>query len=167
MFLQSLGSLLIRYHDFFDMHWFCSIPFSQFFYLRHIRSDEANFDKGVSEMSTFFLNQVFPSTIINRALNWVRPISRTSTLTPSLPSCNSDRVPLFLTYHPTRIHIQKIIRHHFCHLQQDATTRHIFPSLPLSAFHRDHSLQDTLVHSSFTLDNTPNSPMAPSHVTGE
>eukprot|EP00061_Rhincodon_typus_P000961 g13289.t1 len=73
-------------------------------------------------MSTFFLSLGFPSS-----LNQVRPISRTSALTPSLPSHNSDKVPLILTYHPTSIHIQKIIRCHFRHLQQDATTRRIFP----------------------------------------
>eukprot|EP00061_Rhincodon_typus_P014084 g40887.t1 len=49
----------------------------------------------------------------------------------------SDRVPLILTYHSTSIHIQKIIRRHFHHFQQDATTRYIFPSPPLSAFRRD------------------------------
>eukprot|EP00061_Rhincodon_typus_P012147 g37699.t1 len=39
------------------------------------------------------------------ALNRVRPISRSLALTLSLPSHNSDRVPLILTYHPTSIHI--------------------------------------------------------------
>eukprot|EP00061_Rhincodon_typus_P015105 g42601.t1 len=97
-------------------------------------------------MSTFFLNHGFPSTVVDRALNRVRPISRTSALNPSLPSRNSNGVPLVLTYHPTSIHIQKIIRRHFPHLQRDATTRHIFPSPPLSAFRRDRSLWDTLVH---------------------
>eukprot|EP00061_Rhincodon_typus_P000369 g11474.t1 len=82
-------------------------------------------------MSTFFLNRGFPSTIVGRALNQVRPISHTSALTPSLPSRNSDRVPFVLTYHLTSIHIQKINRCHFRHLQQDVTTRHIFPSPPL------------------------------------
>eukprot|EP00061_Rhincodon_typus_P011084 g35846.t1 len=47
-----------------------------------------------------------------------------------------DRVPFVLAYYPTNIHIQKIISHHFCHLQQDATTRHIFPSRPLPSFCR-------------------------------
>eukprot|EP00061_Rhincodon_typus_P006135 g26444.t1 len=99
--------------------------------LRCIWSVEANFNKGPSEMSTFFLNQGFPSSVVNRALNQVRPISGTSALTPSLPSRNCDRVPFILTYHPTSIHIQKTIRRHFHQLQRDATTRHIFPSLPL------------------------------------
>eukprot|EP00061_Rhincodon_typus_P001166 g13930.t1 len=106
-------------------------------------------------MSTFFLNQGFPSTVVNRALNLAQLISCTSALTPSLPTCNSDRVPLVLTYHPTSIYIRKIIRRYFHHPQQDATTRHIFSSLPLSTFHRDSSLWVTLVHSSFTPNTAP------------
>eukprot|EP00061_Rhincodon_typus_P011823 g37125.t1 len=89
---------------------------SQFLRLRRVCSDEANFDKGASEI---------------------------------------DRVPLILSYHPTSIHIQKIIRRHFRHIQQDATTRHIFPSLPLSAFRRDRSLRDSLVHTSITPNTSP------------
>eukprot|EP00061_Rhincodon_typus_P012265 g37892.t1 len=103
-----------------------SIPLSQFIHLHRIHSDEVNFDKRASEMSIFCLKQGFPGTIVNRALNLVRPISRTSALTPSLPSCNSDSVPFVLTCHPTSIHIQKIIRCHFRHLLRDAITTHIF-----------------------------------------
>eukprot|EP00061_Rhincodon_typus_P002055 g16491.t1 len=105
-------------------------------------------------MSTFFLNRGFPSTVVDRVLNQVQHISRTSTLTPSLPSCNSNRVPLLPTYHPTSIHIQKIISCHFRQLQQDATTRYIYPSPPSSNFRRDHPLWDTLSHFSFNA-NTP------------
>eukprot|EP00061_Rhincodon_typus_P007271 g28812.t1 len=104
--------------------------------------DEANFNKGASKKSTFFLNRGFPSSVVDRVLNQVRPISRTSTLTPSLPSRNSDKGPLILTYHRTNIHIQKIIRCHFHHLQQDATTRHIllpsFVCLPQGLFPPGH-----------------------------
>eukprot|EP00061_Rhincodon_typus_P002551 g17866.t1 len=84
-----------------------SIPFSQFLCLRCICSDGVNFNKGASKMTTFFLNRGFPSTVVDRALNRVQPISL------SLPSHSSDMVPLILTYHPTSIHIQKIIGHHF------------------------------------------------------
>eukprot|EP00061_Rhincodon_typus_P011250 g36134.t1 len=51
-----------------------SILFSQFICLCRMSSDEANFDKGASEVSTFFLNRGFPSTVVDRALsraNWV------------------------------------------------------------------------------------------------
>eukprot|EP00061_Rhincodon_typus_P016145 g44200.t1 len=47
-------------------------------------------------MSTFFLNRRFLSSVVDRALNKVRPISHTSTLTPSLLPRNSDMVPLGL-----------------------------------------------------------------------
>eukprot|EP00061_Rhincodon_typus_P004036 g21600.t1 len=39
------------------------IPVSQFLCLRRICSDEAKFDKGASEMSTFFLNRGFPTSV--------------------------------------------------------------------------------------------------------
>eukprot|EP00061_Rhincodon_typus_P001637 g15350.t1 len=106
-------------------------------------------------MSIFFLKRAFPSSVVDRALNRVQLISRTSALSPSLPSHNSDRVPPLLTYHLTGIHIQKFIRRHFRHLQRDATTRHIYPSPPLSVFRRDRSLWDTLVDSSFTPISPP------------
>eukprot|EP00061_Rhincodon_typus_P003138 g19383.t1 len=48
------------------------------------------------------------SSVVDCTFNQVRPISCTSALTLSLPSHNSNRVPLVLTYHPTSIHIQKI-----------------------------------------------------------
>eukprot|EP00061_Rhincodon_typus_P005689 g25515.t1 len=79
-----------------------SFPFSQFHCLHRICSDDANIDKGASETSTFFLNRGFPSTILNTTLNRIRPISCTSALTLSLPSRNSNRIPLVLTYHPTK-----------------------------------------------------------------
>eukprot|EP00061_Rhincodon_typus_P003578 g20434.t1 len=127
-----------------------AISFPQFLRLQRICSDEANIDNAASKTSTFFLNRGYPTSIVGRALNQVRLISHTSTLTPSLPSRNSDRVPLVLTYHPTSIHIQKIIRCHFHHLQRDATTKHVFPFPPLSTFRRHCSLRDTLVYSAFT-----------------
>eukprot|EP00061_Rhincodon_typus_P001700 g15502.t1 len=92
-----------------------SIPFSQFLHVCYICSHVANIDKGPSEMSTF-LNRGFPRTVVDSALNGSDP-SLTLPPTPFLPSRNSDRVPLVLT----SIHIQKIIRRHFCHLQRDAT----------------------------------------------
>eukprot|EP00061_Rhincodon_typus_P005995 g26162.t1 len=133
--LLYLAKLVLTLNNFS----FNSSQFLQFLRFHRICSDEANFDKGASEMSTFFLNQGFPSSIVDRALNRVQPISHTSALSLSLPSRNSERVLLVLTYHPTSIHIQKIIRRHFRQLQQEAITGHIFPSPPLSTFHRDIS----------------------------
>eukprot|EP00061_Rhincodon_typus_P007443 g29149.t1 len=59
-------------------------------------------------------------------------------------------------YHPTNIRIQRIILRHFLHLQSDPTTKDIFPCPPLSAFRRDRSLHDSLIHS--TLPTSPTNP---------
>eukprot|EP00061_Rhincodon_typus_P006578 g27361.t1 len=77
---------------------------------------------------------------------------------PPLSLKHSDRISFVLIYHPTSIHVQKIIRRHFRYFHRDTITRHIFPSPPLPAFRRDHSLQDTLVHPSFTPNTTPTAP---------
>eukprot|EP00061_Rhincodon_typus_P010143 g34206.t1 len=83
---------------------------------------------------------VILSTTDDKTFRRVRPISRTSALTPSFPFDKNDRVPLVLTYHPSGIHIHKIISCYFLHFQPNGTTRLIFPSPLLSAFHRDHSI---------------------------
>eukprot|EP00061_Rhincodon_typus_P013898 g40558.t1 len=47
---------------------FNSSQFLQSLHLRHICSEEATFDKRASEMSTFFLNQGLPTSVVDRAL---------------------------------------------------------------------------------------------------
>eukprot|EP00061_Rhincodon_typus_P002719 g18292.t1 len=76
-------------------------------------AEESSVEEEAGHFGRPLVEEGFPSTVVNRALNRVCPISRSSALTHFLPSRNSNRVPLVLTYHPTSIHIQKIIRHHF------------------------------------------------------
>eukprot|EP00061_Rhincodon_typus_P002803 g18504.t1 len=57
-------------------------------------------------------------------------------------------------YHPSNLCIQRIILCHFCHLQSDPTTKDIFPSPPLSAFRRDLSFCNSLVHSTLPINPT-------------
>ncbi|XP_059820754.1 uncharacterized protein LOC132391500 isoform X1 [Hypanus sabinus] len=123
-----------------------AIPSSQFLCLHRICSQDEAFHSRTKEMSSFFKQRGFPSSTINSALKHISPISCTSTLTPSTRHPTWDRVPLVLTYHPTSLQVQCIILCNFHHLQWDPTTKHIFPSHTLSAFRRDCSLRDSLVH---------------------
>ncbi|XP_059825093.1 uncharacterized protein LOC132393706 [Hypanus sabinus] len=100
-----------------------AIPFSQFLRLRRICSQDEAFHSRTKEMSSFFKQRGFPSSTINSALKCISPISRKSAHHPTW-----DRVPLVLTYHPTSLQVQHIILCNFRHLQQDPTTKHIFPS---------------------------------------
>eukprot|EP00061_Rhincodon_typus_P001925 g16143.t1 len=47
-----------------------------------------------------------------------------------------------------------IILHHFCHLQSDPATKDVFPFPPLTAFHRDCSLCDSLIRSTLPTSRT-------------
>ncbi|XP_059504218.1 uncharacterized protein LOC125456532 [Stegostoma tigrinum] len=133
-----------------------SIPYSQFLRLRRICSHDKTFHSRTSQMSKFFKVRNFPPTVIENALDRVSRISRNTSLTPRPRHNRPKRIPLVLTHHPTNLRIQRIILRHFRHSQSDPTTQDIFPSPPLSAFRRDHSLHDSLVRS--TLPSNPTTP---------
>eukprot|EP00061_Rhincodon_typus_P002966 g18944.t1 len=63
---------------------------------------------------------------------------------------NQRQKPPCPRYHPINLQIQRIILRH---LQSDPITKDIFPSPPLSAFRRNCSFRDSLVHS--TLPTSP------------
>eukprot|EP00061_Rhincodon_typus_P001840 g15930.t1 len=106
-------------------------------------------------MSSYFKDRNVPTLVVENTLHRISCISCTSALTSPVPA-TKIKIPLVLTYHPTNLQIQRIILRHFCHLQSDPTTKDIFPSPPLFAFHRDYSLHDSLVCS--TLPTSPNTP---------
>ncbi|XP_072435478.1 uncharacterized protein [Chiloscyllium punctatum] len=124
-----------------------AIPYSQFLRLRRICSQEDQFHHRTHQMASFFRDRNFPSHVVKDALQCISSTSRTSALRLHPSNRNKDRTPLVLTFHPTNLCINQIICRHFRHLQKDPTTRDIFPSPPLSAFHKDRSLRDYLVRS--------------------
>ncbi|XP_059827357.1 divergent protein kinase domain 1C isoform X2 [Hypanus sabinus] len=131
------------------------IPYSLFLCLYCICSQDEAFHSRTFQMSSFFQDRDFSSGIVKDALTRISSTSCTSALNPSSRHYSRDRVPLVLTYHPTSLQIQHIILRNFRHLQQDPTTKYIFPSLPLSAFCRDRSLRDYLVHTSLPTELPP------------
>ena len=62
-----------------------SIPFSQFLRLRHLYSDDADFEEKAEEMSNFFLQRRYPENTVKKALHQVRPIPRQKKLQPNRP----------------------------------------------------------------------------------
>ena len=130
-----------------------SIPFSQFLRLRKLCSKDPDFREKAKEMSTFFMNNGYPSTVINDALQKVINISRQEALKNRKSNQTSERIPLILTYHPLAIPIKKIIYDNFGILSSNAKTCQIFSAPPLMAYRRDSNLRDTLVRSNLHNDN--------------
>ena len=80
------------------------------------------------------------------AKNRILTQSRAQTLQPRKKDTVS-RVPFVLTYHPTNALVAKVIRDNFAVLQDDPTTKNIFPEPPLISYRKDRSLRQMLVKS--------------------
>eukprot|EP00061_Rhincodon_typus_P005179 g24391.t1 len=131
-------------------------PYSQFLRLCRSCSQNGVFHSQTSQVSSYFKDRNFPPLVVKNALDHISCVSRTSALTSPPLNRNKDRITLVLMYHTDNLQIQCIILRHFCHLQSDSTTKDIFPSPPLSAFRRDHSVRNSLVCS--TLLTSPTTP---------
>eukprot|EP00061_Rhincodon_typus_P003301 g19755.t1 len=100
-----------------------AIPYSQFLCLSRVCSQDGAFHSHTSQMSSYFKDHNIPPSVVENALNCISCVPRISALTSPHPNKYKDRVPLVLKYHPTNLHIQRIILRHFCHLQSDRTTK--------------------------------------------
>ena len=104
-------------------------------------------------MSTFFVNNGYPSTVINDALQKVIKIPRQEALKNRRSNQASERIPLALTFHPLAIPSKIIIYDNFSILSSNAKTCQVFSAPPLMAYRRDSNLRDTLVRSKLHNDN--------------
>ena len=59
---------------------------------------------------------------------------------------NTNRPTLALTYHPFSTRVKNIIYKHFNILRSNRVTNSLFPAVPLTAWRRDTSLRDMVVH---------------------
>lgn len=130
-----------------------SIPFSQFLRLRKLCSKDPDFKEKAKEMSSFFVNNGYPSKVINDALQNVLNIPRQEAMKNRRNNQASERIPFTLTYHPLAIPIKNIIYKNYGILSSNAKTRDIFSAPPLMAYRRDSNPRDTLVRSKLHDDN--------------
>eukprot|EP00061_Rhincodon_typus_P000983 g13360.t1 len=82
-----------------------------------ICSQDEAFHARTSQMSSFIKDHNFPCSVVKNARDRVSHISRNSFLTHPPRNNNENSIPLFLTYQPTNLLIQRIIFRHFRHLQ--------------------------------------------------
>ena len=125
-----------------------SIPYSQFLRLRRLCSDDADFREQCSILAEFFEHRGYSHDIVRKASNQVRDISRDHCLQSSRKSSTTERPTMVLSYHPNaRLYTDIVKRNFISILHGDANTRRVFPDVPMTAYRRDRSLKDRLVHS--------------------
>ena len=144
----------LLYSSSHPQHTLNSIPFSQFLRLRRLCSDDRDFESKCDEMRSFFINRGYPHSLISDALAKVSKISRSSALTPKIPS-SSNRVPFTFTYHPVNNPLKSIVRRNFNLLKSDSRTAEIFDEPPLLSCKRARNLRSYLVKSTLPSDKEP------------
>ena len=125
-----------------------SIPYSQFYRLRRLCSNDNDYKQQVLWMSSFFRRRGYPSKVIDHAANRALHTPRTLSQSPSHKKNQSDRPVLTLTYHPHNLPVKNILLKNFDILLKDPKLKSTFYKPPLVAYKRDTNLRDHLVRAS-------------------
>ena len=136
------------YFDYNSSHPHCcknSIPYSQFRRLRRLCSEQDDFESKTQEMSTFFNNSNYPTTVTNSAMEKVSPLTQEDALLPADKQNTNERIPITLTFHPLSQQVKHILYNNFNLLTDDVETADIFQSLPLMAYRREKNINDILI----------------------
>ena len=99
-----------------------SIPYSQFFRLRRLCSDDSDFSLKSEEMCDFFDKRGYPASVVQAGHYHAQQIDRPSALQTSQKE-NNDRIPFTITFHPQNHAVKSIILRNFKLLQNDIQTR--------------------------------------------
>ena len=122
-----------------------SIPYSQFRSLRRLCSEQDDFESKTQEMSTFFNNSNYPTTVTTSAIGKVSPLTQEAGLLPANKQNTNEHIPITLTFHPLSQQVKHILYNNFNLLTDDDETADIFQSQPLMAYRRDQNIKDILV----------------------
>jgi len=113
-----------------------SIPYSQFFRLRHLCSDDSGFSLKLEEMCKFCNKRGYSASVVQAGHHRAQQIDRQSALQTSQTE-NNERILFTLTFHPHNHAVKSIILKDFNLLQNDPDTGRIFSQPPLISFKRD------------------------------
>ena len=139
----------LLFSSFHPNHTKRSILFSQFLRLRHLCSEDEDFQSKSLEMKTFLVERGYPSSLVDTALSKATNIPRFDTLRDPVSSTpRLNQTPLVLTHHPFNFSIRDVILKNFHILQNDPQTSSIFSDNPLVSFRHNKNIHHTLVHSS-------------------
>ena len=90
------------------------IPFTQFLRLRHLCSEDEDFQSKNLEMREFFLQRGYPTSILDTVFSKASQILRSETLSYSVTNVTGhNRTPLVLTFYPFNFKVRDVIRKNF------------------------------------------------------
>ena len=123
------------------------IPYSQSKRYRRIISNDANFQSSLVRLKGFFMEQGYPSHVVDICLNKVANLSKEETLEEKLKTTESV-IPFTVKYNPSLPEIGRIIHKYWSLLnpsKNDCVKKIFCSSKPTVAFNRPKNLQDFLM----------------------
>lgn len=125
-----------------------AIPYSQFLRLRRICSDDGDFKRQCLTMKEFLLGKLYPSNLVDRAMNKVFLITREQSLR-QVKKDNDKILPFVMTFGETaKGVIQQIRKLYESIVPHDPELKDVLPAAPLAAYRRPKNLRDLLVRAS-------------------
>ena len=134
-----------------------SIPFSRFFRIRRLCSDDSDFFRKIRGKCQIFDKRGYPVSVVQAGHHHAQQIDRQSEL-QTAEEDNTDRIPFTLTFHPHNHAVKSIILENFKLFQNYSETGFIFskpPLILLILFKRDKNIGNFLVGSSFQTNDQP------------
>ena len=120
---------------------------SQLLWLRRLCSDVSDFLEQGEEMISFFVQHGYCAASLQRDFDTIRFVNRNDVINnQGFAVGEPSGIPLVLTCHPLNERIKGILGVMLTLLSDDPQTKKSFPQPPLVAYHRDHNIYDTLVH---------------------
>ena len=129
-----------------------SIVYSQGLRIKRVCSKESSFEKHLASCYTWFVNRVYPHTLVQEQFEKVRKFKR-DTLFGNKRETKGRGIPLIVTYHPFLSNFGNILRKYGYLLQQDSDVKKAFKHLPFVTFRTGYSFKNHLVRAKVPVDN--------------
>ena len=113
-----------------------AITFFQFLRLRHLCSNDCDFNNKCEEMCQFFKKRGYPDSAVTTGKHRAQEINGNTAL-QSPQNEETNRIPFTLTYHPQNLAVKNLIFKNFKILRNNPETKHIFSLTPLILFKRN------------------------------
>lgn len=139
---------ILRADSFHPLWMTENINFGQFQRLKRICDKEEDFNIRAQDMTQRFKERGYKNSVINKAYNKVRNISRDELLRQKRESQDSDNSVYFVTQYSTDANrIKKIIKSNWEIGMSDPYLREVMPESPSIAFRKAPTIKDKIVRS--------------------
>ena len=131
-----------------------NIPKGQFIRVRRICSQNAEFVKHCTTLSSFFEKRGYNRQFLQRSIQEVSKIPREILLAEKNKVKRDPQLIFVCDWHPNLSRLSTSLKKHFHLLQNDRKAKNVFTSMPMVAYRRPRTLKNILVKNNISEDGS-------------